>query len=673
MSGSNPFRRKQQAQSNHNNPGASEDEVGRATLRFPALDTGNTSQIPVACTIADASTDVAASVSKPNAKKVRIVSPHSSTHLSNFDASSADSSPIVSANSPATWGDYEDHVQPHHRAEASSEDESYTDPFQVGSGSASDSDAGEEHALPLETADKIHSVPQKARSTLNVDTDNPWRTSTLIGNHLGSDNSLGQGLADDTRGVPTKAQKTLGILRAGSSNNSNQRYPLPTNTQAVPPKAQRTLGIPSNPFQKNLALPDNRIDDGNDDDTSRIIRDPSLQSSRPQLDVDAFTRLLMTGDKTSPAASTPSVNTLPIQGVPADSSSNTDASSLSRQSIQESQTELHVETPRTSHESSPSIDEANKPTRRPSSLYDISSSRTPRTGEKPSRAGSTSAEFPTRRSSTDIDQLASASTRLSTDLNKPLPPPPISPSPDLETVFSGATLATVSDFATGPYEQAPLRPRVAPAPPLARRSSQLRSKYLGTTSGRSAPIVEENAPESQASASPASSTPKKSPAPPPPPRRRETNRNSIFLEPSDLPELGPASPKASPKPDKQPPPVPPARTISVSKRHIREPSVASVSGAMPPPPPPRRRGSSASSLSLPPRTSSELGRPGDEVTRPPAPASRDVLSSQSSANIISKAAAGNRDVLADLSKLQQEVDALRGIYDRRRSSGDQSH
>ena len=37
---------------------------------------------------------------------------------------------------------------------------------------------------------------------------------------------------------------------------------------------------------------------------------------------------------------------------------------------------------------------------------------------------------------------------------------------------------------------------------------------------------------------------------------------------------------------------------------------------------------------------------------------------ESSANVISKAAAsGQKDVLADLSRLQQEVDALRGRYE----------
>ena len=45
MSGSNPFRRKQQAQLDHANLHAAEDEVGRATARFPALDTGNTQSV----------------------------------------------------------------------------------------------------------------------------------------------------------------------------------------------------------------------------------------------------------------------------------------------------------------------------------------------------------------------------------------------------------------------------------------------------------------------------------------------------------------------------------------------------------------------------------------------------------------------------------------------------
>ena len=48
--------------------------------------------------------------------------------------------------------------------------------------------------------------------------------------------------------------------------------------------------------------------------------------------------------------------------------------------------------------------------------------------------------------------------------------------------------------------------------------------------------------------------------------------------------------------------------------------------------------------------------------------SKEPATLQSSADVISKAAAGNRDIMEDLSRLQREVDALRGKYERKGSS-----
>jgi len=508
----------------------------------------------------------------------------------------------------------------------------------------------DEEEVPLPAVTATRSVPLKARSTLNVDSDNPWRTSTLIGNLPGSGEAAESRLPDDSRGVPKKAQKTLGISRSGNVSDGSARYQLPPNAQKVPPKAQRTLGIPSNPFQKNVTSMDRRYLDENDDEATSISRDPSIPSNRPPLDVDAFTRLLLTGEKQSSAASTPSVNILPFQGILGDTSSNTDASSLSRHSILESQTESHLETPRSSHESSPSVDELQKSIAKSSSLYDIGAPRTPRANNE--RIGRSA--YPT------------LSPKSSTDLNKPLPPPPVPSSPD-SAVVPSATLSSPSDFSSGPYELPASRPRVAPAPPLTRRHSQLRPKYTGTSSGRSAPIVEEQPVESTASSSPTFGKP---PAPPPP-RRRGTDRNSVVLEAPKLPEMAPISPMFSPKAERQPPPLPPSRNASVSKRHIREGPISSTSPLMAPPPapPPRRRGSSGSSYSHR-RPSSEVGQPEEEVPKVAPPKSKGQPASRSSADVISKAAAGDRDIMADLSKLQREVDELRGRYERK-GSGDQ--
>ncbi|MCJ1244624.1 hypothetical protein MMC30_001822 [Trapelia coarctata] len=663
MSGSNPFRRKQQAQLDHDDLRAAEDEVGRATARFPALDTENPLVAP-----------------KTTPKKVRIISPHSSAHSSKFDSGNDEGYSRELTSSPVSGDIIDESLVPGYREGGSSGDESPIDPFQaeVRSGSEDSMDGGEEAPLPaIPTA---RSVPPKARSTLNVDSDNPWRTSTLIGNLPGSSEAAEHRLPDNTHGVPEKAQKTLGISRSGNVGEGNARYQLPPNAQKVPPKAQRTLGIPSNPFQKNVASKERRYFDENDDEGAGISRNPATMSNRPPLDVDAFTRLLLTGEKQSSAASTPSVNMLPFQGMLGDTSSNTDASSLSRHSFLESQTDSHLETPRTSHESTPSVDEIQKSMGKSSSLYDIGAPRTPRANNErlgrpaPSLASDFSssappAELPMQRPRSPTRHSPILSPKSSTDLNKPLPPPPIPASPD-STVVSSATLSSPSDFSSGPYELPASRPRVAPAPPLARRHSQLRPKYTGTSPGRSTPIAEEQPVDTKPSTASSSPIPGKPPAPPPP-RKRGTDRNSVILEAPRLPELAPISPMFSLKAEKQPPPLPPSRTASVSKRHVREGSMSSTAPSMapPPPPPPRRRGSSGSSYSLR-RPSSEVGRLEEEVPKAATPKARAQSTSQSSADVISKAAAGNRDIMADLSKLQREVDELRGRYERK-GSGDQ--
>lgn len=628
---------------------------------------------------ADPSLENAPVALKTTPKKVRIVSPHSSTHSSRFDSSNEESYSRELTSSPVSGDIRNESIGSGYREGGSSGDESPIDPFQAEVGSGSEDSKDEEERAPLHAIPTTRSVPLKARSTLNVDSDNPWRTSTLIGNLPGSSAAAEQGLQDDTRGVPEKAQKTLGISRSGNINDGSVRYQLPPNSQKVPPKAQRTLGIPSNPFQKNVASAERRYLDENDEEVTGITRNPSTPSNRPPLDVDAFTRLLLTGEKQSSAASTPSVNILPFQGILGDTSSNTDASSLSKHSILESQTESHLETPRTSHESSPSVDEIQKSIGKSASLYDIGAPRPPRANNgRLGRSGSLNAsdlssslppaELPMQRPASPTRQSPTLSPNSSTDLNKPLPPPPVPASPD-SAVVPSATLSSPSDFSSGPYELPTSRPRAAPAPPLARRHSQLRSKYASSPSGRSAPIAEEQTMGAQLSTASSSSTPGRPPAPPPP-RRRGTDRNSVVLEAPKLPELAPVSPMFSPKAEKRPPPLPPSRTASVSKRHVREGSIPSTSLSMaPPPPPPRRRGSSGSSYSLR-RPSSEVGRSEEEVPKDAAPKSKGQSTLQSSADVISKAAAGNRDIMADLSKLQREVDELRGRYERK-GSGDQ--
>ncbi|MCJ1475054.1 hypothetical protein MMC13_003714 [Lambiella insularis] len=711
MSGSNPFRRKQQPPHGNEALSAGEDEIARAGARFPALDTGDSSAFQESVSSPDEKLETALVAAKTNTKHVRIVSPHSSKLGSESDDNSHERFPP----SPASWESRDDSLPFENKESPSIEDTSPENPFEAGSETDSMGDEEEVASPKRRTA---RSVPSKARSTLGVDSDNPWRTSTLIGN-------LPYGSAIADRGVvPAKAQKTLGISQAGGENENEFRQQT-SSPQLVPPKAQRTLGIPSNPFQKkappiNTNYPDDNNDEDERPDTSR---NSSVLSNRTPLSHDAFTRLLVTGDVDS-SASTPSI--LPLQGTLGDSSSNTDASSLSRQSIIDSQTGSHIETPRTSHDSSPDEDlqrSLQRTVGKFSSIPDtLSSVRYYAATETQAKSTNPYARDPVASrlyadysvDSPTISTFQHISPRSSTDLNKPLPPPPTTIISENGAKILGAGLSQNAENSFGPHElpATAARSRIAPDPPLARRHSQLRSKQGSMTSGRSTPITEESMSDIIVSASSSIPSSYKPPAPPPP-RRRATDRNPQTLEHPNISELPSTPIKRSLSIQKQPPPLPPARSSSMSKHAAQENLATLGSASMAPPPPPRRRGSSTSSYSLR-QPSGEVSQEGDEsqkMTAPtptevaalqssadaiskaaapsmteiaalqssayaiskataPEPNARSLVALQSSANVISKAAAGNKDVMADLSKLQQEVDALRGRYETR-GPGDQ--
>ena len=459
----------------------------------------------------------------------------------------------------------------------------------------------------------------------------------------------------DTKSIPLKTQPTIGIAPDSFSRVEH--------TISVHSKPQPALGISYNPFNETIAS--FRESDPGDDARERSAHRP--MTSKPQntshtrtpLDVDAFKRMLLTGDRESTTASTPSTpstHTLPLQGTMGDNSSNTDVSSLSRQSILEPQTEAHIETPRTSHEISPSDDElqrlvsAGSPTRerRGPTIPQTHNGRLVKYSS-PERDSAVSRADDVSRPTTPTKQVSSSSARSGTDLNKPLPPPP----PTIESLeHRAATLGislkedgdTSSISSSNPLTQK----RVAPAPPLARRHSQLRSKYAAIQSGRSTPIAEEKLPDKPASVA------NKSPAPPPPAHRRGTDRSTASTDALSVEEI--SSPSGQ-SPMKAKPPLPPARTASSSsaKRPVRASPSASTAAMAPPPPPPRRRRSSASSYSNR-RISGEIGHAISEDYSGLTPV-------QSTMNESAISSTGEKDIMADLSALQREVDALRGKYE----------
>ena len=373
--------------------------------------------------------------------------------------------------------------------------------------------------------------------------------------------------------------------------------------------------------------------------------------SKPHYSVDEFTNLLMTGKRqisAATAATIPPVSSLtsPILG---DSSSNTDSSSISRQSMFEPSSDPRQETPRTSHELSLSDEERQKLVQ-----------ALPTKGSKPATSRShhgklvsgtaSHAGFPrepssplarTGSNSTGARPLSPSPPRTPTDLNKPLPPPPSRETLENVPLASKTSQDTDISFATLNQKREP------PMPPSARRQGQPRPKSLVGKADRSilVPKVLSSAPSSLSS-TPSELEAKAPPRPPPrrpgPIRGLSTSSSTSAVSMIPTPSSSTFSDEINPNVSKNKPPVPPARNRAGSSAK-RQSALAAQTGlpGMPPAPPPRRRGSSQSSFS-PSRLSAEYQPSITERQRADSGAS----------------SVQSKDVMADLSALQREVDEL---------------
>ncbi|KAF4634505.1 hypothetical protein G7Y89_g3605 [Cudoniella acicularis] len=371
--------------------------------------------------------------------------------------------------------------------------------------------------------------------------------------------------------------------------------------------------VPANPFSKTLET----MEHPEREREAPVAPSGILTSpGRASLDVEAFKRLLMTGNS---GLSTP----IPPPPIPAhaalhtlgDGGSSTDTSSVSRQSIFEAIQEVHPESPRSSHEISEPEDERR-------GLVTESHSTSNRKAPPPpnSRHGKlirvelrddppTTLNSPPTPSSTTQNYFASSPVPLNrsqTDLNKPLPPAPnrASHDSDRESVFDKEAAGKTPE---PPSPSASIRRKTPPAPPITRRRSQkVVESRNRSNSGRLSPKVEEDAapsPEIE-SGRPRSNS---SRAPPPPPSRRPA---SIRGSSHHLP-LSPPSSISLPAP-------PPARGSTRQSSTGRPPSVISLdistnnkrASVIPPPPPPHRQRNSidAQSPGESRRTSGEQSR-----------------------------------------------------------------
>lgn len=402
----------------------------------------------------------------------------------------------------------------------------------------------------------------------------------------------------------------------------------------------------------------------------------------------------MTGEKGVTASGTPPTppaQNITAQSILGDSSSNTDTSSISRQSLFESMAEAAIDTPRTSHEISVSDDEwqqlgastlasrTSEP--QPSSTrygtsVNISMPRTVSFDD--SSSPSVSFEDPPHT----IDGQASkanSQSQILRGLNKPLPLTPGYKNPEQSTsVQQDCSSPDESSYRL--HSISPLsisNKKRPPTPPLARRHSQLRSSNPLLSRSNSARLprhgIGSNAQVTDVR------------TPPPPPTRRtlpvpaqSSSETSMYTE--TLLSSSPSAAAALIRPEKlhtSRPPPPPTRTLSISsiKRPYRPPPAASSVTKVPPAPPPRNRGSSQSSFDGPridmlrkpsaTDSSSNLGR-ASNGGQDEGGSGAAIEASLQMPNSVSGPNAN--DILADLSVLQKEVDELRGIYEVQRAS-----
>ena len=458
-------------------------------------------------------------------------------------------------------------------------------------------------------------------------------------------------------------------LRKNTMGNAGQRSTSHTTSKMPPDPSQKALA--------NYALGTSTTN--TDERSEHGTFNASAGVTKPHYDVDDFKRLLLTGERSvadSSAPSTPSIHGHGTQNM-GDSSSNTDASSISRHSIFEPLPGASQDTPRTSHEVSPSGDERKLPLQ-PSPRTERARPPAPR----PRHDNPTVLTFPQTVSfqdpmlsiqpsssseRTNPGRSTPSSPRNPTDLNKPLPLPPAVGSLGNEAQALAEfnrrwSQSELFEF-RGPLSSSPPSKKEPPAPPLARRHSQLRPKsYLGP-SGRPTRILEENLLDFKPQPHQRTAAADSKPPPTPPPRRSGLTRslstasNSSSISALRAPSMSSNTDDESTSISKSPPPVPPTRTPSISsvKRPPRKSPLPNSTPPTAPPVPPRRRASSQTSQNS--QAQSKLSgeyrldqyRGDSEASSIPP-----VVATPSEPDV------DDKDVLADLTALQREVDELRG-------------
>ncbi|KAM0324878.1 hypothetical protein ACHAQA_007844 [Verticillium albo-atrum] len=410
------------------------------------------------------------------------------------------------------------------------------------------------------------------------------------------------------------------------------------------------------------------FEDKSDQDMAHDLEAATTASApgKGALDVNAFQRLLLTGQSGPEAIVAPAVS---LQ-------SNDDTPSLaSSETPHETNHDEVRPTPPTSHRGTPVPPGPRKPPPPPSSRH--GKSIRPQFLEEVSVA----------RPSSSSSSLSSPKPRSPSDVNKPLPPAPrVRGTDEAEDIFAREAAGKVPEHdevlaSPGPAPTSGKKP--TPAPPPRRGHARAESKQLSAS--HAMPVHDDEAQprssvDSQRSRSESIRT-RDVPAPPPPRRPATITRTS-----ASFPSLAsPTSPfsdvESSPfeatqtldartseqAPKISPPPPPPARKASTRRPQPKDPEAASrrVEGRekenniAPPPPPPRQRGSSKGSMDGP-AVSQRTSLDSVRVFTPPAHdhTNKGAIVEESGEGLPGE----SLNILADLDALQREVDALRGQY-----------
>ncbi|PSN62627.1 hypothetical protein BS50DRAFT_577537 [Corynespora cassiicola Philippines] len=497
-----------------------------------------------------------------------------------------------------------------------------------------------------ERDDSVHddAAPTPTRTKKSVRIESPT-SSPLQPASYGPDDALLRPINRDRHASPTLPASPAGfsdnfedvVANDPPAKDTRSADAVPARGMAgaswrnsAPPDSLRSpTGAPINPFAKTLATIEQQEKAGGE------RAGQSRANARQSLDVEGFKNLLMKGIPSPRSSGQPPQSAAALNPAGAsifESSSSTDDSSASRQSIFEPVPEQLAETPRTSYEMAPSDDderaglvtearrEKKKPPPAPKHRHGKPvASRAPQT-----------VSFEDFYATGPTTSPPASRPRNNSDLNKPLPPTPpiLSPPPNIINTDITYDLQTDSNKAseTSSLSDVSLsQKRAAPPVPIARRQSQLRTSTQGNRSRSNSQLTMSSQHStdfpvlSPGLGSESTSVAQKAPPPPPPARRHGAsittgNNSSANSSTTELPTPAtsrrpivssptpPSSRRTTLSSSQQPSPSPTTQglgrtsSVSSSRSNIRSVSNESATGMPPPPPPPRRRQSGRASL-----------------------------------------------------------------------------